>query len=104
MSNEQKVEWLDNNIEDLAAESPMELEEPELSPEEIAELSPEEQIAAELTPFEHQDLEAQLERIYEENPEYIDQMVDEYFDSPEQQEYNKETGDLYNLIRKSIYL
>ena len=100
MSNEQKVEWLDNNIEDLAAESPMELEEPELSPEEIAELSPEEQIAAELTPFEHQDLEAQLERIYEENPEYIDQMIDDYFDSPEQQEYNKETTDLYNLIKK----
>ena len=46
-----------------------------------------------------QDLEAQLETIYEENPEYIDQMVDDYFDSPEQQEYNKETADLYNLIK-----
>ena len=30
----------------------------------------------------------------------IDQMIDDYFDSPEQQEYNKETTDLYNLIKK----
>ena len=101
MNTEQKVHWLDNHQDNLITSEFIEKEPiDDLTPEQISELTPEEQVAAELTPFEHQDLEAQLETIYEENPEYIDQMVDDYFDSPEQQEYNKETGDLYNLIKK----